>query len=565
MNIKKIIATLIPLSFLSVNGQNCSVQYGQIQNNSIVLKVDAIREIEKIKPIWAWFGYDEPNYTYMKDGMKLLTEISALSSVPVYVRVHNILTTDDGEPGLKWGSTNVYTEDIDGNPIYDWTKVDRILDTFRERNIKPILELGFMPRVLSIHPDPYRNHEWPLNAMMKTGWTYPPKDYKKWEQLIFQFTKHCMLRYGKKEIESWYWEVWNEPDISFYWNGTKDDFFKMYDFAVSGVKRVSPEIKVGGPTTTDPRNDDAANFYRAFLQHCLDGKNYVTGKKGSPLDYITFHAKGNPVFVDGHVQMNINLQLKSIAKGFEIISSFPKFKNLPIIIGESDPEGCAACEGDNLVYRNGTLYSSYQAAVFAKTYELADQYKVNLIGAVTWAFEFENKPWFASYRDLATNGVNKPVLNIYRMYGLMGGKRINVSGGKNDLKTMIDTGVKGSNADINALATKDKNSMAIMVWNYHDNDLAALASNIELEIIGLPKGKVLVHEYRIDKENSNSFQAWKKMGSPLNPTLEQITQLEKASQLMLFTSPEWITTSNNKTIRRIELPSQGVSLLNFSW
>lgn len=565
MNIKKIIATLIPLSFLSVNGQNYSVQYGQIQNNSIVLKVDATREIEKIKPIWAWFGYDEPNYTYMKDGMKLLTEISALSSVPVYVRVHNILTTDDGEPGLKWGSTNVYTEDIDGNPIYDWTKVDRILDTFRERNIKPILELGFMPRVLSIHPDPYRNHEWPLNAMMKTGWTYPPKDYKKWEQLIFQFTKHCMLRYGKKEIESWYWEVWNEPDISFYWNGTKDDFFKMYDFAVSGVKRVSPEIKVGGPTTTDPRNDDAANFYRAFLQHCLDGKNYVTGKKGSPLDYITFHAKGNPVFVDGHVQMNINLQLKSIAKGFEIISSFPKFKNLPIIIGESDPEGCAACEGDNLVYRNGTLYSSYQAAVFAKTYELADQYKVNLIGAVTWAFEFENKPWFASYRDLATNGVNKPVLNIYRMYGLMGGKRINVSGGKNDLKTMIDTGVKGSNADINALATKDKNSMAIMVWNYHDNDLAALASNIELEIIGLPKGKVLVHEYRIDKENSNSFQAWKKMGSPLNPTLEQITQLEKASQLMLFTSPEWITTSNNKTIRRIELPSQGVSLLNFSW
>ena len=126
----------------------------QATNKPVIIAVDLAKELGPMYSVWAWFGYDEPNYTYMKDGKKLLSEISALSPVPVYVRVHNILTTDDGEPGLKWGSTNVYIEDKNGNPVYDWTKVDKIFDTFIERGMKPIVELGFMPKALSTHPEP---------------------------------------------------------------------------------------------------------------------------------------------------------------------------------------------------------------------------------------------------------------------------------------------------------------------------------------------------------------------------------------------------------------------------
>jgi len=218
-----------------------------------------------------------------------------------------------------------------------------------------------------------------------------------------------------------------------------------------------------------------------------------------------------------------------------------------------------------LTYRNGTVYSSYQAAAFAKTYELADEYNVNLIGAVTWAFQFEQVPWFASYRDLATNGVNKPVFNIYRMFGMMSGTRVNVSGGKYDLKTMVDKGVKEKEADINALASKDKNSVALMVWNYHDNDISVAPSDVEIVISGLPATNILVQEYRIDKENSNSFEVWKKMGSPQNPSQEQIAELEKSGQLKLYTSPEWIKANKDKTVKKIQLPRQGVSLLKFTW
>src|SRR6186713_1358913 len=139
------------------------------------IHIDLKKELGDMKPIWAWFGYDEPNYTYMKDGKKLLSEIAELSPVPVYVRCHNLLTTGDGTPALKWGSTNAYTEDDAGNSIYDWTIIDRIFDTYLERGMKPLAQIGFMPEALSTQPEPYQ-HAWTPGGKnsISTGWAYPP-------------------------------------------------------------------------------------------------------------------------------------------------------------------------------------------------------------------------------------------------------------------------------------------------------------------------------------------------------------------------------------------------------
>lgn len=532
--------------------------------DTVVLKVDLSVETGKMNPAWAWFGYDEPNYTYMKDGEKLLSEIAALSPVPVYIRTHNLLTTGDGSASLKWGSTNVYTEDKNGNPVYDWTIIDKIFDTFIERGMKPLVELGFMPEALSVKPVPYR-HSWP--ETFSTGWAYPPKDYDKWAELVYQLTVHCISRYGLNEVESWFWEVWNEPNIS-YWNGTMEEYFKLYDFTSWAVKKACPGAKFGGPHTTSPRDKNAAGWLESFIKHCINGRNFKTGQEGSPLDYISFHAKGSPVIVDGHVQMNINLQLQDISRGFEIISSFPEIKNLPVIIGESDPEGCAACSmtrNPSNSYRNGTLYSSYEAAAFARKYALADHFKVNFIGAVTWAFEFEDQPWFDGFRDLATNGVDKPVLNIFRMFGMMTGTRVAVSGGAYNTFEIRDSGVKVDAPDINALASKDENGISILVWNYHDDDLPSKPSRVRIDVSGLTPSKVLVHEYRIDKEYSNSYEVWKKMGSPQNPTPEQYEALVNAGALKLFTSPFWKDAKDGSLTLPLNLPRQGVSLFKLTW
>ena len=217
-------------------------------------------------------------------------------------------------------------------------------------------------------------------------------------------------------------------------------------------------------------------------------------------------------------------------------------------------------------YRNGTMYSSYTAASFARKYQLADQYKINFRGAVSWSFEFENQPWFYGYRDLATNGVDKPVLNVFRMFGLMQGNRVAlISNCAYDLRTAIDSSFRRSYSDINGMACKDVNQATLMLWNYHDDDVKSGSEKVSVQLKGLPNQQVLLQHYRIDSSHSNSYEVWKNMGSPASPSAEQISQLEKAGQLQLIGSPEWIKPRNGQATISMFLPRQAVSLIRFDW
>lgn len=538
------------------------------QQTPVSIQVDAAKPVGGMKPFWAFFGYDEPNYTTRKDGQKLLTELQQLSPVPVYVRAHNLLTSKGESPGpdLKWGFTDAYKEDANGKPIYNWVTVDSIVDTYIKRSMKPLMEIGFMPKDLSSKSEPYA-HTWSKNGTIWTGWTYPPKDYDKWRELVYQWAKHSIDRYGKKEVNSWLWEVWNEPDIG-YWSGTFDEYCKTYDYAADGLKRACPECTIGGPHTTSPRSDKAYSYLTRFIEHCLRGQNYATGNVGTPLQYIGFHAKGSPEIVDGHIRMNMGVQLKDVQRAFEAVNSFPELKNIPIIIGECDPEGCAACSATRdpkYGYRNGTMYSSYTAASFARIYELMDQYKVNLRGAVSWSFEFEDQPWFAGFRDLATHGVAKPVLNVFRMFGKMNGERLSVQTSEGlGAANIISNGVRAEN-DVNAIASKGANSVCVMVWNYHDDNVPGPASPVELTVNGLGKNKVTVRHYRVDDQHSNSYEAWKSLGSPQQVSADQYKTLERAGQLQELAPPTAKAVSNGKTTLSFDLPRQGVSFVQLTW
>lgn len=534
------------------------------QEKVVNIEVDVNKETGELKPIWAWFGYDEPNYTYMKNGEKLLRELAALSPATVYVRTHNLMTTGDGSPALKWGSTNMYTEDQNGSPVYNWRIVDSIFDTYIHYKMKPLAEIGFMPEALSLKPEPYK-HNWnpaDKNSILFSGWAYPPKDYKKWSELIFQWVEHCVERYGKSEVETWYWELWNEPNIPYLQAEDQlKTYCKMYDYASDAVKRALPTARIGGPHIAGVAND----FLRGFIFHCLNGMNGATGKNGTPLDFIAFHAKGFPTVVNGVVQMGMQNQLSTINENLKIISSIPESKKLPIIIGESDPEGCAAC-GMNThpanAYRNGTMYSSYTAASVARIYDINDFYGTNIIGAVNWSFEFEDQPWFYGFRDLATNGVDKPVLNVFRMLGMMPGRRLTVNGNLDyNFKSICDSSVRGKRTDINALASKDSNSIAILLWNYHDNDIQDDGSPVIVTVNNISTKSATVYHYRIDKNHSNSYEVWKKMGSPQHPTSEQIKELEKSGQLEMLNKPTSIKNVDNQFRIEMQLPRQAVSLL----
>lgn len=536
----------------------------------VTIQVDLNKTVGPYKPIYSWFGYDEANYTTMRRGRELLGELHDLSPVPVYIRAHHLLTSGDGKAELKFSSTNVYTEDTNGKPVYDFTILDGIFDAYKTAGVRPMVELGFMPEALAADlPDRHEAYQvhYPKSTVSGKS-NNPPKDYAKWGELVRVVTAHLVERYGKETVLQWYFEVWNEPDID-YWHTTPENYWKLYDFAVAGVRGALPGARVGGPASTSPGREKAYTFLKNFLDHVNSGKSAANGKP-VPMDFISFHAKGQPTFNEGTVTMGISRELTDADKGFELVAKYPRFKRLPIILSEADPEGCAACSSkvnpaNN--YRNGTLYPAYTSAAFKGLFELQDRHEVNLLSMLSWSFEFEDKDYFEGFRSLATNGVDKPVINVFRMFGLMSGNRVSTSSsGQVSLETMLSTGVRES-PDVDAFATRDEREAAVLLWNYHDVDAPAEAVGTTVAIGGIPPGvhRVLLQHYRIDETHSNAYTVWKAMGSPQHPTTKQYEYLRAAGRLEMLNSPQWIDVTNGKITVTTDMPRQGTSLLQLKW
>lgn len=539
------------------------------ESNAVSIQIDLTAPEGPYTPIYSWFGYDESNYTTMKYGKQLLTELHDLSPVPVHIRAHHLLTSGNGVAELKWSSSNVFSLDASGKPVYDFTITDQTFDEFQKAGVRPMVELGFMPKDLAATVPGVADYQvrYPKSTISGAS-NNPPKDYAVWGELIRKYTEHLVQRYGREQVGTWYFEVWNEPDIA-YWHGTPEEYYKLYDYTVAGVRAALPSAIVGGPASTGPASEKASAFLDNFLKHCLNDKSAANGKP-IPLDFISFHPKGRPTVVDGHVRMGLSNELKAAGEGFRIVAKYPKYIHLPIILSEADPEGCAACSmkvNPANAYRNGPLYPTYTAAAMKSLFALRDRYKVNLIAMLSWSFEFEDKEYFEGFRTLSTNGIDKPVINVFRMAGLMSGRRVSTkSTGQIPLDDILNTGVRQA-PDIDAFATKADHEAAVMFWNYHDDDLPAASAPVQVTISGIPAGvnKVLLQHYRIDDTHSNSYTVWKKMGSPQSPTSEQYAKLKEAGQLELLSSPEWLDVSNGKITVTTALPRQATSLLHLKW
>ncbi len=268
------------------------------QPNPVSIHVDLAKPVGSYKPISNWFGYDESNYTTMKYGRQLLGELHDLSPSPVYIRAHHLLTSGNGVPELKWSSSNVFSLDANGKPVYDFTITDETFDAFQKAGVRPMVELGFMPKDLASTVQGITEYQlhYPKPTMGGAS-NNPPKDYKMWGELVRHYVAHLVDRYGRQQVSTWYFEVWNEPDI-IYWHGTPQEYFKLYDYAVAGVRAALPAAKVGGPATTGPGSAKSTAFLTSFLEHCSHDKSAADGKP-IPLDFISFHPKGHAALVDG--------------------------------------------------------------------------------------------------------------------------------------------------------------------------------------------------------------------------------------------------------------------------
>jgi|TARA_Y100000814_G_scaffold293636_1_gene276321 xylan 1,4-beta-xylosidase len=503
-----------------------------VGNEIINVTVDATKS-EPLRRIWTFVGYDEPNYTYTNRGKELLAKLGGMSSERYFVRCHFLLCTGDGVGSPKWGSTNVYTEDKNGQAIYDFTILDQIFDAYLENGCIPFVELGFMPKALVSSTT-----ELVYEATSNAAWGCPPTDYGSWHDLIAAIAEHCLERYGLREVRRWYWELWNEPDL-WYWQGTVEEYCKLYDYTVAGLHSVLPQANIGGPATTGPAKKVPAEFLRRFLEHCSVGTNAVTGLQGTRLDFVSFHAKGGGYKASSQSPKQtpsiFNL-VRHVETGLNILSTFPNYRGLEVIVSECDPDGWAAGsrhDNQNLEFRNTEYYGSYLANTVCQLMDLREDGPNQIDGMLTWAFQFENREYFEGLRTLSTNGLDKPVLNVFRLLSRLNSLRLKLtSAGHRDPLVVGSPDHAHAPPDVSGLATKDNaGSISVFLSCHHDDWDVHSKTKLSLQFHGLEFGRYKVQESIMDESNANSYSKWVELGQPTDPSETQIAEMKSAALL----------------------------------
>lgn len=539
------------------------------------IHVDAGNWLGELPHNWNYIGYDECNYTYVPEGEALLAKFGAMQEKPYYVRVHHLFCTGSCHAAYKWGSTNAYLEDEEGNPIYNWQFIDLIFDATLKHHCKPFVELGFMPQDL-VDPSYFDSGKdtWNAQQYRAIGWACPPKDYQKWHDLVYNMVVHCVERYGAEEVASWYWELWNEPDI-FYWRGTVEDFNKLYDYTAAAVKAALPEARVGGPGVTNPAPErNSVEYLDKFLDHVVNGTNAVTGETGTPIDFLTFHVKGGGYRADPlHKPQrppSVKQVLRDTAFGHSIIKNYPTVKDLECVLTEIDPDGWAAggaWDNANLNFRNTEYYASFVAAAFDKVsrYARNEEWDLRLL---TWAFMFVGERCFEGTRTFSTQGIDKAIMNLFRMYAQMGTQELAfTSSGTKDPMSYEDHNGFGEEPDISGFATLAGNKeVAVLIYNHHDDWDMDAVQPITLTIDNLPfeSTALRITHHRVDQEHSNAYSEWVRQGKPMYPAPGQYAAMKARDGLELLTAPQQVTSDDGKVTLAFDLPVHGISLIKIA-
>ncbi len=534
----------------------------------VKVRVDAGKITGDLLHNWRYIGYDECNYTHTPEGKELIGKFGKLEDAPYYIRTHHLFCTGNCHGRYKWGSTNVYTEDDKGNPVYDWKVLDEINDIIINNNCKPFFELGFMPLDLADPSYSTSEYSWAkYGEYQRTGWSYPPKDYNKWYDLIYNVVKHCVDRYGRDEVLTWYWELWNEPDIT-YWRGTLDEFLKLYDYTEAAVHAALPEARLGGPATTGPLpGSKSLDYLEKFLDHCRNGINYYSGKKGTRLDYVTFHVKG------GGFTFKINAPketpsvkhfVEQVECGLDAVKKYG-YEDLEIVLSEADPDGWAAggrFDNTNMNFRNTEYYATYVASSYNKIFEIARERNMD-VRPLAWAFLFPGERCFEGTRTFTTQGIDKPVFNLFRMYAKLGNKSLPFeSSQKKDVRLFKDKFGTGEEPELDGIATvSDDGSIRILLYSHHDDWDVKAKFDVEVVVENLPFHEAAIRQYYLDATHSNAYAEWVNQGMPDWPSKEQYDAIKSRDDLELIEPLQAEQTPDGKVIIKCSHEAHAVSLI----
>jgi xylan 1,4-beta-xylosidase len=480
-------------------GEGAQQQPSNSEND--VVRVDLAAPTTPFPHFWEqMFGSGRANLSMRDSYRRDLDWVHAITDFQ-YVRFHAIFHDENG----------VYDEDAQGNPVYNFSYVDQIYDGLLAHGVKPFIEISFMPKKLAASPV--------LHAFWYKPSPAPPKDYAKWDALVTAFARHLIDRYGLDELSQWYFEVWNEPNIDF-WAGDprQPTYFELYDHTARAVKAVSPRLRIGGPATAQ------AAWAPAFIQHVTQAN--------VPLDFFSTHVyandKSSDVFGTNENIPRDQMVCRAVKHVHEQIKASAR-PNLPLIWSEY-----------NASYKNEPEITDteFMGPWMADTIRQCDGL-TDMMSYWTFSDVFEEQgvvrtPFYGGFGLVAAYGLPKPAFNAFKILHLLGDSRLPLS----------------SNM---ALATTKAGSPVLAAWNLVLPGATGTARTVTFQFSGLTGASHTAVIHRVDSAHGSLLNAYRQMGSPKNPTRQQIELLRRAAMLG---PPEQKAITNNQV--SIDLPAQSL-------
>lgn len=453
--------------------------YGQTAGSEEVLTIDVAAPSQPFPHIWErMFGSGRANLSLRESYRSDLKTVKNITGFQ-YVRFHAILDDENG----------VYDEDAQGRPVYNFSYVDQIYDGLLESGVKPFVELSFMPRKLAANLKPHPFWYKPLPS--------PPKEPAKWSALIEAFTKHLLDRYGKDEVEQWYFEVWNEPNIDF-WDGVpkQQTYLALYDTTAKAIKSVDSDLRVGGPATAQ------AAWIDVFIAHCT--QNHV------PFDFVSTHVYGNDtsqdVFGNSTSIPRRDMVARAAKKVFDQVKASAA-PNTPIIWSEYNA---------TYMTQQEVTDSAFMGPWLANNIRECDGL-ASIMSYWTFSDVFEEQgvvktPFYGGYGLIAERGIPKAAFNAFKLLHRLGNRRLPLNS---------DDALVTENAD---------EHIFVALWNYSEPGQSVPSKTFRLELKGT-RAKYYQLQY-VDPSHGSSLKAWQDLGSPAFLTPGQIQELIKSSRLM---------------------------------
>ena len=514
----------------------------------IRVDVDARKVVGENVPFWANVVFHPTEYLDREWGEDLVRLLAKTGAVQRYVRLYN-------QP------EDAAVVAADGSVSYKWDHFDRRVDLLLRHDIRPVVAFFSMPAAIAADPAQNRKRSF-LNS--KPIYIGPPKDYQQWQAMCADFARHALDRYGEKEVLRWYFTCWNEPNLSGFWHKADvKEYHKLYDHFAAAVKGVNAQIRIGGPSFASGATQQNPASWKAFLEHVATGTNHATGKQGTPIDYISVHTygghggRGGPLAPYPSVDYLL-AQQRTLVK---IRDEFPQLREVPLMVaewGETSSGATTVAKQPMCEVRNTQFAAAFLTTMVAKhlTWRQTEDPRIGDMFLCISGYENEQQFDFEGKRTVHTlHGFHKPVLNGYKLLAKLG-------------KQLVDARVGVEKSPVSVIAARDGDKrLTVLVSHFNGEQWQNKGPAAEVELrVSTPwteEREATVTHWRIDETHSNTCTVFRAMGSPKEPTPEQIEQIRARMDLETVEPAKRMRVGPALTMP-ISLPCNGVSLIEIS-